>query len=1258
MKPTVKPSQGDRSAVRNDHPGNDSGTRNDSDTTHVSGSSSIDDPVNATGSSVASETTSSRENTSNSNMDNGGKDISPNTDKSTRAELDACGAETGRKAASTADTRICGEFPSIRDNVRVRDNLDTVRSLSLGTLGSLNTLGGLTSSGSHRQRSTPLALNRILNRSQYISRDQLLEASQPGAGALVGALHGPNSTFLMDDEAELNNGAQIQLRHLILYNDTLIIAKPKSTNSLKLKKQVRLSEVWIASCLDEVTVKEFCADTSFVIGWPTTNNVVTFCSPETKDRWFSALRCHIQEQKQNDFPKNVTLRILLMELDELTSTTLITVTNTETTEKVIGKAVYQLGLSGQASDFLLWVNSSKEALSYPLIGHESLYSIAQTNLRHVTQHAFLKTAEDCPDPTSLSQVPENRQYKFILKHKSKLPSVLERELSEKKSLKKRKSLLYWALQKNPSLVLESSMVQSPEEENDQKLFGLDLSILCRTGHLPRPIMEMLMLLYKEGPTTAGIFRRSANAKACKEIKEKLNSGAPVSMAGESVFVAASVLTEFLRNIPDSVLSSGMHSQWMTAIQGRTSQQKVHSLQRLVAQLPEGNRLLLKYLFGVLGHIVANSEENQMTAFNLALCVAPNLLWLPNPKRPEDESKNMGKVTELVQFLIENTLEIFGEDIPLLLRRAQAESASYAAERPVMRALTGYYEIQLQEDEDQKTQKEAELEAVPTLAEVQAQSSQGKMKKQIQPTATQTGLAYEVNAPRGGVEAQAEPTDAKTMLAQVQAKLAKTKPQPPKAKAKAKAKMALALAEPVEVQAKSLKAKMKLGPSFPQLPDVVGDSSNAKVKMSLSLPEPVKAQTRPFKAKSKKILSLAEPFETQTKPTRLHVEPIKMWPKVLKAQAETRIPELMEQDEEIERQARGQVETQVKPAKKQEEFIGELMKPRHEAAKGKVGTTTEAEEKHIEPAKEQGKVAKKQPRAADEQAKVQDKSSKGQADLTEVWSAPSQAKAEVQARARKGQAKVDPKPARVQDKFMQKHVKAVEDQAKAVEEPVKVGKEQTKPEKQQVQPSKVETKADVGQIEVQVELTEVQTKKLAEPANMQDVSYEVEMDQANLAVEQVEQYTKLQAQASKTSGELIGAQAKPAEEQSKGPHGPDELSKPQYKPSEKQPEPVKKRAKPSNLSLSSSERTVRPKEPSQQALKQKHLKDGSKAPESLIVQEEEVDGTDQEVVRGACSASRAREGTNRCLTAGFSLLCSATRWWPSKRSRSPTDHNDP
>lgn len=50
----------------------------------------------------------------------------------------------------------------------------------------------------------------------------------------------------------------------------------RSSSSLKLKKQVHLSEVWTGTCLSEVTEKKMSPENSFVIGWPTTNYVVTF----------------------------------------------------------------------------------------------------------------------------------------------------------------------------------------------------------------------------------------------------------------------------------------------------------------------------------------------------------------------------------------------------------------------------------------------------------------------------------------------------------------------------------------------------------------------------------------------------------------------------------------------------------------------------------------------------------------------------------------------------------------------------------------------------------------------------------------------------------------------------------------------------------------------------------------------------------------------------------------------------------------------
>lgn len=69
----------------------------------------------------------------------------------------------------------------------------------------------------------------------------------------------------------------------------------------------------------------------------------------------------------------------------------------------------------------------------------------------------------------------------------------------------------------------------------------------------------------------------------------------------------------------------------------------HSRNSLVNQLPEANLILLRHLFGVLHHIEQNSVVNQMNAFNLALCIAPNMLWLPSPTGPEEESRSTKKV---------------------------------------------------------------------------------------------------------------------------------------------------------------------------------------------------------------------------------------------------------------------------------------------------------------------------------------------------------------------------------------------------------------------------------------------------------------------------------------------------------------------------------------------------------------------------------------------------------------------------------------
>lgn len=74
-------------------------------------------------------------------------------------------------------------------------------------------------------------------------------------------------------------GVNCQERHLFLFNDLLLVAKAKSGSNFKLKDKVRVSEMWLnesPSVIDEVAEVPKSSDTSFVIGWPTTNYVAVF----------------------------------------------------------------------------------------------------------------------------------------------------------------------------------------------------------------------------------------------------------------------------------------------------------------------------------------------------------------------------------------------------------------------------------------------------------------------------------------------------------------------------------------------------------------------------------------------------------------------------------------------------------------------------------------------------------------------------------------------------------------------------------------------------------------------------------------------------------------------------------------------------------------------------------------------------------------------------------------------------------------------
>ncbi|KAJ7385648.1 hypothetical protein OS493_013674 [Desmophyllum pertusum] len=196
----------------------------------------------------------------------------------------------------------------------------------------------------------------------------------------------PSRAFIREGPVQLSTGMSSQDRHLFLFDDILLVAKPRSA-TFKLKHRVRVSEIWLASCLDDVCESTKAADKSFVIGWPTTNFVAAFNTPEEKEAWHSVLSKQLKEQKEMEDPKTVNLKVYNRDMESQDSFRLcmydsaykidyeremcgkrggvmaksFSITNMDDAATVVKMSLAQFLLQSEdLSEFQLWVLSGKK----------------------------------------------------------------------------------------------------------------------------------------------------------------------------------------------------------------------------------------------------------------------------------------------------------------------------------------------------------------------------------------------------------------------------------------------------------------------------------------------------------------------------------------------------------------------------------------------------------------------------------------------------------------------------------------------------------------------------------------------------------------------------------------------------------------------------------------------------------------------------------------------------------------------------------
>ncbi|XP_028858716.1 T cell activation RhoGTPase activating protein b isoform X2 [Denticeps clupeoides] len=415
------------------------------------------------------------------------------------------------------------------------------------------------------------------------------------------------SLLALHECVQLTEGQKTHERYLFLFSEVLVIAKLKSSVSYRLKHRVSLEQLWLYGFEDEreedVEVMGIEVRTSLALVWPMALCIVTFSSPEVKERWADTLhRKIIKAQQKSGFsspPSNILMKVLSSNI---------------TNKTLIGGAM-------------------EPHVESPPIGDAKVS--AQPRHSANTKEPF-----------------ENGCNKFTL---------ITRKL--------RKSC-------------------APTNSN-HALFGQALHKICSAdGALPKPIREILTLLWRKGPATEGVFRRPSNSKTVNIIREQLDAGDEVNMEVLPVALLVGLLKSFLKELPGSLLVAEQCDNWINALE-KDEQKRPSELKSVMEKLPQPHVHLLELLICVLHRISQNAKANLMDPKNLAVCIAPTLLQVKG--HPKDILAHTAKVNSLTQFLIENCSEIFGEHVLGLLGDPDEEELEGTSDSSSLQQLDSAYD---------------------------------------------------------------------------------------------------------------------------------------------------------------------------------------------------------------------------------------------------------------------------------------------------------------------------------------------------------------------------------------------------------------------------------------------------------------------------------------------------------------------------------------------------------------------------------------
>uniref|UniRef100_A0A671MWP1 Unconventional myosin-IXa-like n=1 Tax=Sinocyclocheilus anshuiensis TaxID=1608454 RepID=A0A671MWP1_9TELE len=192
-----------------------------------------------------------------------------------------------------------------------------------------------------------------------------------------------------------------------------------------------------------------------------------------------------------------------------------------------------------------------------------------------------------------------------------------------------------------------------DPELSSRQFGVELSRLTSDERaVPLVVEKLINYIEMHGLYTEGIYRKSGSTNKIKELKQGLDTDAnSVNLDDYNIHVIASVLKQWLRDLPNPLMTFELYEEFLRAMGLQDKSEVVQGVYSVIDQLSRTHLSTLERLIFHLVRISFQEETNRMSANALAIVFAPCILRCPDTTDPLQSVRDIGKTTACVELVI-------------------------------------------------------------------------------------------------------------------------------------------------------------------------------------------------------------------------------------------------------------------------------------------------------------------------------------------------------------------------------------------------------------------------------------------------------------------------------------------------------------------------------------------------------------------------------------------------------------------------------